>query len=207
MAFYKFLYDNDYLKGAKKDSAITLKGAQKLSSIFVDSYNFINIEIISENEYFDEFEIFNIISNRYTKNNYDSPFRLNVEKDYSSTQEDNLFAELKKFNEKFKEISPNSLEDFSKNDKLIFWELCKFFHKREQIITNLMCKKILSSQKKANLNFYIWVGQQNKHYSTCVNMDSYYIFLDSCSIYFKRWPNRALFNEKINFYFEIKVYF
>ena len=47
MAFYELLYDNDYLKGAKIDSAITLKGAQKLSSIFVDSYDFINIEIIS----------------------------------------------------------------------------------------------------------------------------------------------------------------
>ena len=48
----------------------------------MDSYNFINIEIISENEYSDEFEIFNIISNRYTKNNYESPFPLNAEKDY-----------------------------------------------------------------------------------------------------------------------------
>ena len=58
-----------------------------------------------------------------------------------------------------------------------------------------MCKKILTSQKKAILNFYIWVDQKSGHYSTVVNMDDYYIFLDSGSIYFKRWPNRSLISQ------------
>lgn len=198
MAFYKFLYDNGYLKGAKKESSITLKGAQKLSSFFEASFNFISIEIISEDKYFKEFDIFKTISEKFIKNKTDSPSKINEENNYSSAQEDGLFSELKKFNQKFKEISPNSLEDFPKNDKLIFSELYKFYGKREQIINNLICKKILNSQKKAILNFYIWVDQKNDHYSTVVNIDNYYIFLDSCSVYFKRWPNRSLISKNDN---------
>ena len=76
MAFYKFLYDNGYLKGAKKESSITLKGAQKLSSFFEASFNFISIEIISEDKYFKEFDIFKTISEKFIKNKTDSIVRL-----------------------------------------------------------------------------------------------------------------------------------
>jgi len=52
MEFYKNLFDIGYLEGDKEDSPISLKGAQKLSAIFEDIYDFIKIEIINESEFF-----------------------------------------------------------------------------------------------------------------------------------------------------------
>lgn len=55
-----------------------------------------------------------------------------------------------------------------------------------------------SQKRKDFLHFYIWVNQQNHHYSLVANVDNYYIFLDSCSIFFRRWPNKAIISENEN---------
>ena len=69
MEFYKFLFENKYLETKYENSSISLKGAQKLSAIFEDAYEFIKIEIINESEFFQEFETFNEISQKFIKGN------------------------------------------------------------------------------------------------------------------------------------------
>lgn len=198
MAFYKFLFENKYLETKYENSSISLKGAQKLSSIFEDTYEFIKIEIINESEFFQEFETFNEISQKFIKGNK-KPLIISTDDNYySSDEEDKLYEELKKFNlnyGKFKEINPKLEQDFPNQDSL-FFDLLQFHEKREKIITNLTCKKILRAQKQKDfLYFYIWFNEENHHYSLVAYYDDYYIFLDSCSIFFKRWPNQEIISK------------
>lgn len=194
MAFYKHLFNYGYLEGDNKKSPISLKGAKKLAEIFEETYDFISIEIFNENEFFEEFETFNKISQKFTGMKKQSDSKIMKKDSYSYEEEDDFFNKLKQFNityGKFKESEPKSQDDFPKECDL-FFELIQFVKNKEEIIINLMCKKILRSEKKSTLNFYIWTEQQKKHYSTVVNIGKYYIFLDSCSLFFKRWPGKEL---------------
>ena len=139
MEFYKFLFENKYLETKYENSSISLKGAQKLSAIFEDAYEFIKIEIINESEFFQEFETFNEISQKFIKGNK-KPLIISTDDNYySSDEEDKLYEELKKFNlnyGKFQEINPKLEEDFPNQDSL-FFDLLQFYEKREKIIINL----------------------------------------------------------------------
>ena len=139
MEFYKFLFENKYLETKYENSSISLKGAQKLSAIFEDAYEFIKIEIINESEFFQEFETFNEISQKFIKGNK-KPLIISTDDNYySSDEEDKLYEELKKFNlnyGKFKEINPKLEQDFPNQDSL-FFDLLQFYEKREKIIINL----------------------------------------------------------------------
>ena len=55
-----------------------------------------------------------------------------------------------------------------------------------------------AKKKKDTLHFYIWISQENHHYSLVMNIDDYYVFLDSCSIFFKRWPNQEIISQNDN---------
>ena len=58
MDSYKILYQRGYLKGDKFNSPISLKGAEKLASIFERKYNNISIRIIKEKDIKKEFDSF-----------------------------------------------------------------------------------------------------------------------------------------------------
>ena len=51
-------------------------------------------------------------------------------------------------------------------------------------------------EKKAKLNFYIWTNK--KHYSLVSNIETYYIFFDSCSSFFTQWPSELIISSNKN---------
>ena len=195
MSIYKALFNKGYLKGVNNDSPIALKGAKKLITIFNKTYDFINIDIINESDYYKEFYAFETIFEKFFKKHFSKINTAN--KIYDSSQEDNLFIELKNFNLKYKKIkeSEKNLSEKSQKDINASLYLYEFNNKREQIITDLVCKKILRNPKKYILNFYVWINERDGHYSLVSNIDDYYIFMDSCSIYFKRWPNKEIISK------------
>ena len=66
----------------------------------------------------------------------------------------------------------------------------------------MICRKILDLKKKKNINFFIWVegtaqcDKNSRHYSLVANISENYIFLDSCSLYYNRWPTEKFISSK-----------
>ena len=175
-----------------------MKGVEKLVTIFKKKYNFLDIKIINEKEFSDEFYKFNDAFNKIVKKKYfiiDDNKKENIE--YNSFQEDELFKNLIEFNSNYNNIkndSSISSEEYRINDSLLA-KLKEFYNNKDMAINNLMCKKILRDSKKAKLNFYIWLDGINKHYSLVFNLENDYIFLDPCSLYFQRWPTKIIVSD------------
>ena len=115
MELYKLLFDNKYLERDNQESSISLNGAQKLSSIFEHTYDFIKIEIINETEFCKDFDTFDKISQKFIKGNKKPLITSTDENYYSSSEEDKFYEVLKNFNinyGKFEEITPKLQEDF-----------------------------------------------------------------------------------------------
>ena len=55
MKSYQKLYNNNFIKGDNINSPFTLKGMQKLASIFEKKYNYIKIKFINEKDILNEF--------------------------------------------------------------------------------------------------------------------------------------------------------
>ena len=208
MESYKILFENHYLIGDNKDSPISLNGVLKLIQIFEKMYKSISIIIINEYDFFKDFINFKKIVDPYiTKYSFIYEKLKYVE--YNSLEEDELYSQLKAFIIKFnnyKETSTEYYDEISANYDLLL-RLLEFYEKRHEIINNMMCKKILRLEKKKDINFFIWVNEfveidkndkNNHHYSLVVNINNNYIFLDSCSIYFRRWPIKKLISKNNN---------
>ena len=197
MVDYNLLFEKGYLKGVNADSPISLLGTEKLASIFKNKYNFIDIKIIKESEILDEFNMFNNITKGYV-----DKFSFINDKlkkfEFTSEEQDKLFYQLKSFNRKYKIFEPNSEELFSEissnYDTLI--SLLEFNNEKERLLDDIMCKIILRAKKEKVLNFFIWVDSEERHYSLVFNVFDNYLFFDSCSIFFQRWPSRKIISYK-----------
>lgn len=199
MDIYKKLFEKGYLNGPNKNSPLTLKAIEKLSEKYMNENNFVNIKFINENEFLKEFNKFFEIYGNFKKEVSFKEFenennKLYELKEYTSEEEDILFSNLKNFNKEYQ-----NADKF--NNKLIYdriLKLKKFSNKCDDIITDLMCKKILDIKKTHDLNFYIWIGNNESHYSTVCNIESYYLFFDSCSTFYNRWPTKTIITSNKN---------
>ena len=196
MVDFKKLFNKDFLKGDKPESEITLKGVEKLAEHFKSKYNFIDISIIDENEITNEFEQFFVLFNEFIiANKLQQEIKETKIKD--SNEEDTLFLKVKQLNEMYKNKKDKNLlfEEIKPNWKF-FTKLLKFNEINQTIIIDLVCKKILKVAKKAKLNFFIWTD--SKHYSLVANIESYFLFLDSCSNFFRRWPSKIIISKNMS---------
>ena len=85
MDIYKILFDNQYLIGANEHSSISIKGAQKLASIFENKYDFIKIKFINEKDFLNEFTTFFNTCEEYIINNHSSIHKKIKYKNYDSS--------------------------------------------------------------------------------------------------------------------------
>ena len=199
MEVYKNLHQKGYLKGDKFKSPISLNGAIKLASLFKKDFTFIDIIFVHEKNIIKEFEDFYaVIINYIRKYNFINEKLKNPK--YSSEDEDKFFEDLKKFNEKYKEFEPDSNElynELSKDFEIVIC-LLDFYNQKERISIDLMCKSILRMEKKADLNFFVWVDEKENHYSLVTYIGQIYYFIDSCSNFFCRWPNETIISTNEN---------
>ena len=193
----KLLFDKGFLKGDKDNSALSLKGMMKLADIFKAKYNFINIAFLNENEFSQEFSQFYIICERFLSNNENICEKIKNITISDSDEEDLLFIQMKNFNKKYKNINEDILNMVISNNIDLFLKLLFLHENQLKIINDLMCKKILNQKKTSKINYYIW-SDATDHFSLVTNIETYYIFLDSCSTFFARWPGKLIISNNNN---------
>lgn len=199
MDIYKNLFDKGYLNWGYSESPISIKGMKKLRKIFLSKYDFINIKFVNEDRVMDEFEKF------YESFNYliiGSNEKLHEKKTLNSDEEDLFYNEIKAINNTYQNTNDkNQLsEDMIKYYALKIKQI-GFIDIEFKIVKDLICKEIIKDPKERQLNFYIWVGYN--HYSLVFNVETYYFFMDSCSVFFNRWPTKAIIsNEKNQNFFQ-----
>ena len=103
---------------------------------------------------------------------------------------------LKNFNNNYKNVKDSDYFQKISNDYDMIISLIEFYNIREKVLVNLMCKNILRSNKKNLFNFYIWIDEDDKHNSLVCNAGKYYLFLDSCSTFFERYPTQKIVSWK-----------
>ena len=69
MEQYQILFEKGYLESNNIESPISMKGVEKLITIFKKKYNFLDIKIINEKEFSDEFYKFNDAFSKIVKKN------------------------------------------------------------------------------------------------------------------------------------------
>lgn len=198
MDLYEQLYNKGFLKGDKKNSPLSTKGIEMLSKKYKKDYNFIDIINLKEKEFLDEFEKFfeiyqNIRNGKYYKEFENAYNKIPFDK-FNSQEEDDLFSELKEFNLNHKNIK----EVLNKEIMLEILKLKNFSSKYIEITKDLMCKRILNICKTKELTFFIWINNDESHYSIVCNIEHYYFFIDSCSTYFNRYPSKRIISSNMN---------
>ena len=198
MDLYKKLYNKGYLKGDKKNSPLNIKGIEMLSKKYKNDYNFIDIINIKEKEFSDEFnkffEIYQNIKNEKNYKEFENAYDKIVFNEFNSQEEDELFLELKEFNLKHKNIKQIQ----NKQILITILKLKNFSSKFIEITNDLMCKRIFYISKRNELTFFIWINDDESHYSLVCNIDDYYFFFDSCSIFYNRYPSKRLISSNMN---------
>ena len=161
MEQYQILFEKGQLESNNIESPISMKGVEKLVTIFKKKYNFLDIKIINEKEFSDEFYKFNDAFSKIVKKKYfiiDDNKKENIE--YNSFQEDELFKNLIEFNSNYNNIkndSSISSEEYRINDSLLV-KLKEFYNNKDMAINKFNVQKNIKRQQKGQIKFLYMVG-------------------------------------------------